>query len=266
MAVETWTRPAQDGVTIAIASWNHELLLPRAIDSALQAVVRLRDGDVPGEVLVIDDGSRDGSPILLRQLEALYYREGLRVLSLADNGGLAASRNLALVNARYRYVTFLDANNELIPENLPSFLRALEETEAAVVYGNVLVRTPTSRCTMNLFSNESVQFKLFGDNYIDAFSLVDRGQLLDLGGYETSDRMLEDQEMWLHLAVNGRKIVFVPLAFGYHYVLPGSSAELDDKAMETEARSQRIYNQLQARAHLPLNTHLLRFHPALGYF
>lgn len=266
MTVETWTGSSRDGVTIAILNWNHELLLPRAIDSALQAIARLRDGDVAGEVLVIDDGSRDGSPILLRELEALYYREGLRVLSLADTGGLAAARNLALANARCRYLAFLDASNELIPENLPSFLRVLQETEAAAVYGNVLVRTPTSRCAMNLFSNESVQLKLFQGNYIDAFSLVDRCQLLDLGGYESSYRALEAQEMWLHLAVNGRKIVFVPLAFGYHYVLPGSPARAGDEAMESGTHNRRIYNRFQARAHLPLNASLLRFHPALGYF
>lgn len=253
-------RRVQDGVTIAILNRNHELLLPRAIDSAFQALARLRDGAVPGEILVLDDGSRDGSPILLRQLETLYYREGLRVLSLAEHDGVPAGRNLALVHARHRCIAFVDANNELIPENLPSFLRALEETEAAVVYGNVLVRTPGSRCAMNLLSNESVQFKLFAGNYIDTFSLVDRCQLLDLGGYESNDRVQPDQEMWLHLAVNGRKIVFVPLAFGYHYVLPGSSAA------EPESRSRPIYNPLQARAHLPMNSHLLRFHPAMGYF
>lgn len=267
MASQTWTGLAQEGVTIAIPNWNHELLLPRAIDSALQSVARLREEGIPGEVLVIDEASRDGSAMLLRQLEALYYRDGLRVLALADTGSLAGSRNLALVNARYRYVAFLDADNELIPENLPSFVRALEETEAAMVYGNLLVRAPTSRCAMNLISNESVQFKLFQSNYIDAFALVDRCQFLDSGGYESGYRVLEDHEMWLHLAVNGRKIVFVPLVFGYYYVLPRSMAVTSaDTSPEAVARNQRIYNQLQARAQLPLNAHLLRFHPALGYF
>ncbi|HTU18722.1 MAG TPA: glycosyltransferase family A protein [Gemmataceae bacterium] len=257
---------ARAGVTIAIPNWNHELLLPRAISSALRAVAQLRDAGVPGEVLVIDEASRDGSPLLLRQLEALYYRDGLRVLSMSDTGSLAASRNLALINARYRYVAFLDADNELIPENLPTFVRALEETEAAMVYGNLLVRTPVSRCAMNLLSNESVQLKLFQFNYIDAFALVDRCQFFDLGGYQESYRALEDHEMWQHLAVNGRKIVFVPLVFGYYYVLPSSMGmTAGNKATETAAHNMRIYNQLQARSHLPLNTRWLRFHPALGY-
>jgi glycosyltransferase involved in cell wall biosynthesis len=254
-------------VTIAIPNWNHELLLPRAIDSALRAVARLREDGVPGEVLVIDEASRDGSPTLLRQLEALYHNDGLRVLALADTDTLAASRNQALASARYRYLVYLDADNELIPDNLPAFVRTLEETGAAAAYGNLLVRTPTSRCAMNLLSNESIQQKLFQGNYIDAFTVVDRWQLRDVGGYETSRRSLEDQEMWLHLMVNGRKIVFVPLVLGYYYVLPSSMATMSGERAPAEVRHlARVYDQTKARAHLPLNSEMLRFHPALGYF
>lgn len=266
MAAQTWTGLSQQGATIAISNWNQELLLPRAIDSAMQAVARLREDGLPGEVLVIDEGSRDGSPMLLRQLEVLYFRENLRVLSLADTGSTAAGRNLALANARYRYVVFVDADKELLPENLPSFVRALRETEAAVVYGNLLVRAPASRCALNLISNESVQQKLFQSNYIDGLALVDRCQLLDVGGFESSYRAQEDHELWLHLAANGRKIVFVPLVFGYSYALPSSTAEQGETEAESQARNQRIFNRLQARAHQPLNANQLRFHPALGYF
>jgi succinoglycan biosynthesis protein ExoO len=269
MSAQTVAGASRGGVTIAVPNWNHELLLPRAIDSALRAVARLRDDSVPGEVLVIDEASRDGSPTLLRQLEALYHGDGLRVLSLADTDSLAASRNLALASARYRYLVFLDADNELIPDNLPTFVKTLEETGAAAAYGNLLVRTPTSRCAMNLLSNESIQQKLFQDNYIDAFVAADRWQLLDVDGYETSYRAREDHEMWLHLAANGRKVVFVPLVFGYYYVLPSSMGGLavaKDMDADVRKRITRIYDQIKARAHLPFNSEMLRFHPALGYF
>src|SRR5687768_16903497 len=87
---------AAPGVTVAIPNWNHELLLARSVGSALRAVRLLRLRGVPGEVLVVDDASRDGSLVLLRQMEALHYGDGLRVLALGRNGGLAATRNAAL--------------------------------------------------------------------------------------------------------------------------------------------------------------------------
>src|SRR5437660_1438594 len=125
---------AEAGVTIAIPNWNHEILLPRAITSALRAVAILRERGMPAEVLVIDECSRDGSLTLLRQLEALHYRDGLRCLSFASTASLATSRNEAAHHARYRYLAFLDADNELIPENLPIFLETLQQTRAAAVY------------------------------------------------------------------------------------------------------------------------------------
>ena len=201
---------AHPGVTIAIPNWNHEILLPRSIASALRAMDLLRSEGVPAEVLVIDDFSRDGSQTLLRQLEALYYKDGFRCLTFGANAGLAASRNQTLNHARYRYLAFLDADNELIPENLPLFVKTLEQTRAAVAYGNLLIRTPTADHAHFATSNESIQKRLFQGNYVDAFSVWDRFQLLDVGGYDASYHFGEDYEMWLHLATNGRRIVFVP--------------------------------------------------------
>lgn len=253
------------GVTIAIPNWNHEILLPRAVASALRALAVLKERGVPGEVVVIDDASRDGSLTLLRRLEALHYKDGFRLLAFEANGGLAANRNQMLVRARYRYVTFLDADNELIPENLPYFLETLEKTKAAVAYGNLLIRFAAADCAHYSLSNESIQSKLFRGNYVDAFALFDRLQLLDAGGYDTSYQALEDWEMWIHLATNGRRIVFVPMAFGYYYALPGSMALDPAKEQAFHNKIRRVFNQVKSREHLNVNTLQLRYHPEIGY-
>src|SRR3954468_19583500 len=147
---------APPGVTIAIPNWNHEYVLPRSIGSALRAVRLLKEHDVPADILVVDDASRDGSLTLLRQLEALHFDDGLRVLALTQNSGLPVARNYALLNATYRYIVFMDADNELMPENLHQFYRAITQTRAAVVYGNLLWqgRVPGQVAVM---SNESFQ-------------------------------------------------------------------------------------------------------------
>jgi glycosyltransferase involved in cell wall biosynthesis len=256
---------AQDGVTIAIPNWNHEILLPRSILSALRARAILHQRGVPAEVLVIDDYSRDGSLTLLRQLEALYHKDGFRYLAFASNGGLSASRNQALANARHRYVAFVDADNELIPENLPLFVQTLRETKAAVAYGTLLIRTPTAGYAHNVLSNESIQGRLFQGNYVDAFSVVDRLQLLDVGGYEVSYRAVEDYELWQHLATNGRRMVFVPVTLGYYYALPGSMGRNEDAERAFCQRNRRIFDQVNTRRRLRMNTDQLRYHPELGY-
>jgi len=253
------------GVTIGIPNWNHEYVLPRAIASALRAVRSLRQRGVPAEVLVVDDGSRDGSLTLLRQLEALHYRDGLRVLALASNLGLPAVRNRLLREAAHPYIAFMDADNELISDNLFHFARAMSQTGAAAVYGNLIRRGADGQLTA--VSNESFQDRMVDENYIDAFALFDRMQVLDAGGYSTSKnvRAREDWELYLHLAAAGRKIVFVPMVFGiYHELTASMIQEANDTHPAQKAHVRRAFDQLGIRRHLPMNTRHLRYHPDLG--
>jgi glycosyltransferase involved in cell wall biosynthesis len=253
------------GVTIAIPNWNHELLLPRAILSAMRALALLEEAGVPGEVLVIDDFSRDGSVTLLRQLEALYHRSHFRYLAFGANAGVSASRNQALMHARYRFIAFLDADNELIPENLPILLETLEQTGAAAAYGTLLVRSAAATQARGFASNESMQGRLFLDSYVDAFSVFDRRQLLDVGGFEPTQPIREDFELWQHLATCGRRTVFVPVVLGYYYALPGSMGRDPEKWYDVSVRIRRIFNQVRVRPNMPMNTYHLRYHPAMGY-
>lgn len=255
------------GVTIAIPNWHHELLLPRSISSALAAVRELAKHDIPAEVLVLDDCSHDGSITLLRQLEALLYDAGLRVITLAENGGLGSTRNVGLRLARYRYIAFLDADNALLPENLSLFYRAIRDTSAAVVFGNLLC-TQTFTKPPHLLSNEPVRDRIFQGNYIDACVLADRMQLLDCGGYQTDPFLhgWDDYELNLRLLTQGRKLVFVPLAFAYYYELPQSLiTEFNQHAEAGTRRMKRLFNQLGQRPELPYNSRHLRYHPDIGY-
>jgi len=271
------TPPA--GVTIAIPNWNHELMLPRSVGSALRAVNALREISVAGEVLVVDDRSRDGSLILLRQLEALHYADGLRVLALGRNSGLPVARNAALARATYRHIVFMDADNELASENLPLFYRAICDTAAAAVFGNLLRQvdgeadgqTGAPAGPATLVSNESVQPRIFRENYIDAFAMFDRIQVLDADGYLNAMELQarEDWELYLHLAAVGRRIVFVPVVFGVYHALPGSmiqeADEADDGHRVQKEYIRRVFDQLGIRATLPLATRHLRYHPDVGY-
>jgi hypothetical protein len=253
------------GVTIGVPNWNHEYVLPRALDSALRAVRSLRRHGVPADVLVVDDGSRDGSLTLLRQLEALHYADGLRVLALAHNIGLPAVRNRLLREAAHPYVAFMDADNELIGENLFHFARAMAQTGAAAVYGNLIRRGADGQLTA--ISNESFQDRMVDENYIDAFALFDRRQVLDAGGYSTSENVQarEDWELYLHLAASGRKIAFVPMVFGVYHELPSSMIQqANDSHPAQKGHVRRAFDQLGVRRHLPMNARHLRYHPDLG--
>lgn len=265
--IEREIRSAPPGVTIAIPNWNHEYVLPRSVRTALQAVKELAKHDVPAEVLVIDDQSRDGSLTLLRQLEALYYEDGFRALALSNNRGLPTVRNTAIENATYRYVLFMDADNELYPQNTHLFYRTITETDAALVYG--------PQCFLDdgkvryIFGYQSIGSKIYRTNYIDAFAMVDRQQVADVQGYTNNINIYarEDWELVLHLTAMGRRVVFIPVMIGLYYIVPGSMInEAESETDQANTYVKRVYNQFGYRTEQPLNARHLRYHPEIGYF
>ncbi|MFQ3582981.1 MAG: glycosyltransferase family A protein [Chloracidobacterium sp.] len=213
----TWLHKA-DGITIGMANWNHRLFLPRSVNSARQALQTLATRGVPGELIVVDDASRDGSVEWLAQASAWLSDLPLRVSFQPHQQGPAAARNRILQMARYRYICWLDADNILQGANLWLFWRAIRETGAAVVYGNLIVKEDGR--VRALTSNVVYRSAVFHMNETDMCSLCDARQLLQCGGLQTepSINSNEDWELFLHLADDGRLIVFVPAVFGTYYV------------------------------------------------
>lgn len=250
-----------DGVTIGIANWNHRLFLPRSVASARRALHSLAAQGVAGELIIVDDASRDGSVEWLAQATAVLTDISLRVVFGERQQGPAAARNRILHLARYRHVCWLDADNALQSDNLFLFVRALRDTKAAVVYGNLIVREG-GRIT-GLRSNVAYRSSIFQNNEVDLCSLCDADQLRQCGGFHTEASINgnEDWELFLHLASDGRQIVFVPAVFGTYYVRP-QSLSYGLKPSNTGVR--RMYDH---QRHRSLEGRILGrvYHPDIGW-
>ena len=262
----------ESGVTIFVPNWNHRPYLPRSLRSALDAMGSLQEAGYSGELLVIDDASRDGSQKFLRTVAALYEDAPLRAVFLERNLGLPRLRNLAMRMARYRYVCMLDADNELVADNLPLFVQSAAQTGAALVHG-LLLDKREGRMT-GIRSDYVASMRLTAGNYIDAFALVDAMKLLRVGGYLADPRLPhEDWEMVLHLIAEEEQIVFVPAVMGYYHLTSGSmyAETAEDKgprprtaAPEVVALLRRMFAQTGSREWDALRVGRI-YHPAVGY-
>jgi hypothetical protein len=113
-------QPPSGLVSIIILNWNGKDLLAEGLPSVIEAVQR--DGR-PHEILVVDNGSSDGSQEYLR---AAFPR--VRILELPENRGFARANNLGVQAARHDIVVLL--NNDMVVD--PGFLRPLQIGRAHV--------------------------------------------------------------------------------------------------------------------------------------
>ncbi len=118
-------------ISVLMASYNYEAYLEEAIRSVLGQTWR----DL--ELLVIDDGSKDGSEALARAFAAQDPR--VRVLQHPDGGnhGLAATLQLGLSQARGEWIAFLESDDIWTPDCLELRMKRAQESTADVVFNAI---------------------------------------------------------------------------------------------------------------------------------
>jgi len=215
----------------------------------------------PGEyeVVVVDDGSTDGTPGFL---ESHKPDHGFSVVRQETNRGRAAARNLGLARAEGDLVVFLDDDMELVPEFLRVHREFHEDGSGKAGVGNVINhpeisvapidRYMSTRGAQKIQGQGPLPWKYFSTNNAS----VRRADLEAIGGFDENFVYygFEDLELaWRLVKERELTIGFVPGARSYH-IHPHSLEEVLEK------------KTLCGRSSLP---YLFRKHPetrrALGY-
>ena len=117
-------------LSIVIPMFNEVAVLPLLV----QRVRPLADGlDAAYEVVAVDDGSSDTTPVILERLRRDWPQ--LRIVRLRANAGHQAAISAGLQRARGDYVVTLDADLQDPPEVIPEMLRIARGDNVDVVYG-----------------------------------------------------------------------------------------------------------------------------------
>ena len=118
-------------LTYIIPLFNTEAFVLRCLQSVVNQGLR----DYEYEVIVVDDGSTDGS----RGIVEDFCREHSNVRLLCqDNAGVSAARNLALDQARGRYVQFVDSDDSLDAYMMAPLLKRAVDSDLDVLVFNAL--------------------------------------------------------------------------------------------------------------------------------
>jgi GT2 family glycosyltransferase len=118
-------------VTVLIDTYNHERFIEEAIVSVLEQ--DFPAGDV--EILVVDDGSTDRTPEIVRK-----FAPRVRLLRKA-NGGQASAFNTGIAEVRGQIVAFLDGDDWWTRDKLTRVLQAMRADPAVGIVGHGIVMT-----------------------------------------------------------------------------------------------------------------------------
>jgi glycosyltransferase involved in cell wall biosynthesis len=144
-------------VSIIMPAYNEEEHITHAIQTLEE---RLRQTPYSYEIIVVDDGSTDGT-----RREALRVAKNprVRVLGYARNMGKGHAIKYGVLNSNGNIVTFMDSDMEIKPEGIELYLSALEHADfvfASKRHPNSFVKQPATRKFLSYAFNAIVRLML----------------------------------------------------------------------------------------------------------
>jgi glycosyltransferase involved in cell wall biosynthesis len=211
------------GVSVVIPAHNAERWLSRALGSVM---VQTR---APNEIIVVDDGSRDGTPAVARQ-----YGGAIRYVYQA-NAGVSAARNRGVSEAGGEWIAFLDADDEWFNEKLERQMEIIEGAgdcdwcasacefvrDGSVTDGDTAaqwVARLAGRTCLSFFEAARLGLPLQTSGFV-----IRKTALNEVGSFDPKLRVSEDRDLWARLAMRHSRLGYcAEVCYRYYENTPAS--------------------------------------------
>jgi glycosyltransferase involved in cell wall biosynthesis len=195
--------------SVIVPTYNRLDLLKQAIRSIWTQTL------TDYEIVVVDDGSTDGTMDYLRSLGP-----GVTALSQA-NAGPGAARNLGVRHAAGRYVAFLDSDDVWFPWTLATFHQAIHKHQLSLITGT----TVEFEGSVPSIEQDELKLELFDDYFQTANNpayigsgvlVVERSTFYQTGGFDEGLTVGEDFDFYFRAGMcRGFVRVRAPVTLGY---------------------------------------------------
>ncbi|MDH5747905.1 MAG: glycosyltransferase [Rhodospirillales bacterium] len=208
-------------VSVILPAFNARATIARALTSIAAQTVK------PREVIVVDDGSTDGT--FEAAGAAAQGLEGIELKVIRqDNRGAGAARNRAVREAVSSVLAFLDADDEWLPAHLEASLAHMHDGDYVLTAHDGIQVAPDGgesfiNCTSRFNQGPDPLVTLYRKGYIDTCTvLARRDAVIKAGGFDETLPNAQDFELWLAIlkAPDARFLVFADALSRYH-ITPG---------------------------------------------
>jgi glycosyltransferase involved in cell wall biosynthesis len=198
--------------SIIITSYNQRSFIRQAVESALGQEY------VDKEVIVVDDGSTDGSQAILSE-----FGNRIKPCFLETNQGAGAARNHGVFLASGDYIIFLDGDDMLLPWALEAYCKIVDIKRPVLILARLLHfegKLSEEKSLSRPRKLEVVEYETLmkKDRYVrfSSTAVIDRESFNHCGGWAADMFPLDDHDLLLRLGYAGLTIhILAPATVAY---------------------------------------------------
>ena len=212
-------------ISVVIPVYNGELTIAEAVESVYAQTRQ------PDEVLVVNDGSTDGTAQLVRS-----RFPAVRLIEQPQSGP-ASARNTGIEAAAGDWIAFLDADDVWLAPKLELQLAAVTGAAEAVMIGSGWAAPgsqpaqPAARAALVLDFRQILLGYFLGPSGV----IAERRALVAAGGFRPDREGVEDRDLWCRLAQRGQ-VLFYPQALWLYRRTPASFSRIRRRGFEAGRR------------------------------
>ena len=202
-------------VSIVIPTYNRKPILKKCL-KALES--QILDENISNyEVIVVDDGSTDGTTSWIRNNNEVLSHV---VLYEQEHGGPALGRNLGVMKSKYEIIIFIDSDLIVLEDFIACHVNKLlfswnKNNNKCFTYGSVINTSNFTNPESEIFKLTDFSFAYFATGNV----AISKELLLKVGLFDTSFSLYgwEDLELGERLKKIGTKLIKCPEAVGFHW-------------------------------------------------
>lgn len=194
-------------VSVIIPLYNRFTTIKRCIESIIHQTIK------PNEIIVVDDGSSDGSIDVVKSINCDYLK-----LICQNHRGAQAARNLGIINATSEYVIFLDSDDEWLPDLLERMVSLAQKNCNSVIYSDGIIELGGQRKVWQLPGKSGNLYSFLLEKQAPTFDalLVKKDSLINIGLLDENVVAYQEWETSIRLAKEYNFIHLEEPLFVYH--------------------------------------------------